>query len=113
VSESNQSSAPRRGSYDEGPCEAELHLRLCARRLTTGHLQFRWRVEHLDSIGDQLDSQEGYWGPFTLPHEAGQDVAAAVRRWWKESAATISRHSEWPDGDEAGEQLTLRDFMAD
>lgn len=97
----------------EQRCEAELHIRLCARRLTTGHLQFGWRIEHVDNIDHVGDSLKGTWGPFTLPHEAGQDVAAAVRTWWKGVHDAAARRREPTDLELVGEQLTLRDFLSD
>lgn len=100
------------GLHERG-CEAELHLRLCARTLTTGHLQFRWRVERVDHGEQDGASMEGSFGPFDLPHECGQEVAALVRSWMKDATRRIRERSQMPDDDEAWEQLTLRDFVPD
>lgn len=98
---------------DERRCDTELHVALCARRLSTGHLQFHWRIEHVDNLVQDGTSLEGSWGPFTAPHEAGQDVAAAVREWWKASVVSVATHQGATLRETEGTQLTLRDFMAD
>jgi hypothetical protein len=94
-------------------CEAELHVRLCARRLTTGHLQFRWRVEHVDVVDQEASSLEGTFGPFELPHECGQEVAAVVRQWIKDTHSRIRRREECPDLADESLQLTLSDALLD
>jgi hypothetical protein len=113
VTETSQQRSQRAQQPESSGCEAELHVRLCARRLSTGHLQFRWRVEHVDNIDQTGDSLEGTFSPFVLPHEAGQEVAAAVRAWWK-TAHDIARKANDPtERDLDGEQLTLRGFLTD
>jgi hypothetical protein len=102
----------RRAQADQ-PCEAELHVRLCARRLTTGHLQFRWRVEHVDNVDQTGDSLDGTFGPFQLPHECGQELAAVARSWIKNVSRRAYEREEWSTEPDEGEQLTLRDFVAD
>lgn len=94
-------------------CDAELHLRLCAGRLPTGHLQFRWRVEHVDLLGHDGSSLEGSFGPFQLPHECGQEVAALVRAWIKSTAKKVADQEAMPGEDQEDEQLTLTDLLAE
>jgi hypothetical protein len=103
---------PDRGAKptDYGSCERELHLQLCARRGPAGHLEFRWRVEHVDNIDQDGDSLEGRFGPFDLPHEMGQEVAAVCREWIRQTLMKVRERAQMPD-ELAGEQLTLRDFL--
>lgn len=104
----------RRNGFEDGrQCEAELHIRLCARRLSTGHMQFHWRVEHLFMDGEDADSLKGTFAPFTMPHEAGQEIGTVVRNWWKKTYRQIvASHTAIPDST-LGEQLTLREFLRD
>lgn len=97
---------------DERRCEYEFHLRVCARRLTTGHLQYRWRVEHVDSIGQTGDSNEGTFGPFQLPHECGQEAGAALRYWIKIVNRLHAARATAPTLDAEPDQLTLSDALA-
>lgn len=92
-------------------CEAELHMRLCARRTPTGHLQFRWRVETVDNVVHSGDSLEGTFGAFELPHECGNTMAKMVRTWMKHVAHNARlRQAELDDGS-LGVQLTLSDVL--
>lgn len=113
MSETQQQRSHAREQLDQPRCDAELHVRLCARRLSTGHLQFRWRIEHVDNIGEEADSLDGTFSPFILPHEAGQEVAAAVRSWWKTAHTIAARAVSEEPSEVYGEQLTLRDFLTD
>jgi hypothetical protein len=96
-----------------GDCEAEYHLRLCARRAPSGHLEYHWRLEVCDLIDTDGESHEGVFGPFQLPHESGQEVAASVRHWLKLTAQRIRERQSMPADDDHGEQLTLRDVLVD
>lgn len=108
-----EASEHRRYSDDVGPCEAELHFRLCARQLSTGHIQFRWRAESIWGRGDSSDSSDGVFPPFQLPHESASDVAAMIRTWFHITPKRIydaerDRLKDWE-----GTQLTLREFLQD
>lgn len=112
--EQRPESAERAQDLDDGKkCEAELYVRLCARRLRSGHMQFHWRVEHVDNIDQSGDSLKGVFAPFTMPHEAGQEIASVVRTWWKTTYRQAVTHNLGVPDPEQGEQLTLREFLRD
>lgn len=98
---------------DRGTCEAELHVRLCARRLTTGHVQFGWRIERVDYTLTEGDSMSGTFGPFQLPHECANEVAAAVRTWMRTIHKQMIDYQPQDLDSGEGTQLTLRDFLTD
>lgn len=112
MEDGKQSRTGERPDAKSPACQYELHIRLCARRGPSGHLDFKYRVEHLDNIAQEGDSLEGRFPPFNLPHENGQEVAAVVRNWQKEVALKSRERATQDAPDPEGEQLTLRGFLA-
>jgi hypothetical protein len=94
-------------------CEAELHLRLCARRLTSGHLQFLWRVEHVDRFGESPGTMTGTFAPFLLPHEGAQLLGGMIRQWLKDTPASYYAALREAETLQTGAQLTLGGDLAD